>query len=278
MNYKTSCVKQTQLFLSITIQLFVTLNARIELVIPDDQKVVSGTEVELVCEITDTRDEVDECFWESPKRDKYYSDDDEEDGIEVRFRSGRNSEDYRCILTIERATLEHAGHWECVVGDRRETVGIFGYILVYDKAKFQVLLDGDQKQVIADLGVDLELICPTNDRFERRRSNRHSSISLCRWFPPYREKPLNIIDVHGVVHNYKRDHGIEPADSIDDGQCGILVRNVQLKHFGNWKCHLLRRKGIGSQSTEAVIRVDPGAETLKRSDDDDDFDPDEPMV
>ena len=272
-------VKWKETIFVVMCQLLVNVCA-LELYIEEDQKVIAGKEAELVCETSRVSGDVDECFWESPQRDKYYSSDKRKDGVRVRLRRSRSDDDeYRCILNIKRARVEHTGHWECVVEDRRETVGLFGYIMVYDKAKFQVLLDSDQKQVLAETGDDIELVCPTNERFSRAAGKR-SMISLCRWFPPYNSKdPFNIVDVNGVVHNYKRDR-IEASDNqIDDGQCGIIIRNLKLRDYGNWRCHLLRKnpRGLGSQSTEANIKVIGQAERLTR-DKDDDFDPDEPMV
>ena len=266
-----------KIFLVVTVQLLVNISA-IELYIEEDQKVIAGKEAEIVCEITRVREDIDECFWESPGRGKYYSTDGREDGIRVKLRSDDDDE-YRCILNIERARVEHTGHWECVVRDRRETVGIFGYIKVYDKAKFQVLLDSDQKQIVAHTGDNIELVCPTNERFSRRAGKR-STISLCRWYTPYQPRdPFNIVDVHGVVHNYRRDRIEASDDQIDDGNCAIIVKDLKLKDYGNWKCHLLRKhpRGLGSQSTEATIKVVHKAERLTR-DEDEDFDPDEPMV
>ena len=268
----------TQATIFIVIFQLIAVSSAIELFIEEDQKLMAGKEAEIVCEVTRARNEIDECFWESPLRDKYYSSDRRKDGVRVRLKSD-SDDDYRCILNIEKVTLEHTGHWECVVKDRRETVGIFGYVMVYDKSKFQVLLDSDQKQVVAERGNNIELVCPTNERFSRRAGKR-STIKLCRWYTPYSQKePFNIVDVHGVVHNY-RDDRIEASDrQIDDGQCGIIVRDLKYKDFGPWKCVILRKAplGLGSQSTEATINVVRRPERLTREPDDD-FDPDEALV
>merc|ERR1719367_993555 len=255
-----------------------TVSNAMEMFIEEDQKVMAGDEAELRCEISNTRGDIDECFWESPSRDKYYSSDGREDGVRVRLKSFSDDE-YECILNIRKASLQHAGHWECVASDRRESVGMFGFVKVYDKSKFQVLLDSDQKQIVAERGNNIELVCPTNERFSRR-AGKHSTIKLCRWYPPYDQKdPKNIVDVHGTVHNYKEDR-IEASDrQIDDGQCGIIVKDLKFKDFGPWRCHILRRApfGFGSQSTEATINVVRRPERLTK-DKDDDFDPDEPML
>ena len=271
-------VLSSKLVIFITILCVQTYSNAMEMFIEDDPKVMAGEEAEITCEITRTRGEIDECFWESPTRDKYYSSDGREDGVRVRLRSN-SDDDYECILNIRKASMQHAGHWECVASDRRETVGVFGYVKVFDKAKFQVLLDSDQKQVVAERGNNIELVCPTNERFSRR-AGKQSTIKLCRWYPPYDQKdPKNIVDVHGTVHNYEKDR-IEASDrQIDDGQCGIIVKDLRFKDFGPWRCHILRRApfGFGSQSTEATINVVRRPERLTK-DQDDDFDPDEPLV
>ena len=279
MNLTKSFKVQHQILCIILSQLLVVSIARIDLFVEEDQKLVAGKEAEIVCDISGGRGDIDECFWESPTRDKYYSSDRRrEDGVRVRLRSDSDDE-YRCILNIDKVAMEHMGHWECVARDRRETVGLFGYIQVYDKSKFQVLLDSDQKQVVAEAGNDVELVCPTSERFSRR-AGKKSTIKLCRWYTPYNQKePYNIVDVHGVVHSYRKDR-IEASDrQIDDGQCGIIIRDLKFKDFGAWKCHILRRAplGLGSQSTEAVINVVRRPERLTREPDDD-FDPDEEMV
>ena len=269
-------LKLATMVFAILFQLIVTSSA-MQLYIEEDKKVMAGEEVEIICEITRVRGEIDECFWESPTRKKYYSSEEREDGVVVELND--DDDEYECILNIKKATLEHAGHWECVASDRRETVGMFGYVRVHDKSKFQVLLDSDQKQVVAERGDNIELVCPTNERFSRR-AGKHSNIKLCRWYPPYAQKePRNIVDKHGTVHDYDEDR-IEASDrQIDDGNCGIIVQNLKFKDFGPWKCHILRRApyGLGSQSTEATINVLNKPERLTQ-DKDDDFDPDEAMV
>ena len=166
-----------------------------------------------------------------------------------------------------------------MASDRRETVGVFGYVKVYDTAKFQVLLDSDQKQIVAERGNNIELVCPTNERFSRR-AGRQSNIKLCRWYPPYDPKdPKSIVDANGSVHDYKEDRIEASERQIDDGQCGIIVKDLRFKDFGPWRCHILRRSpfGFGSQSTEATINVVRQPERLTK-DPDDEFDPDEPLV
>lgn len=65
---------------------------------------------------------------------------------------------------------------------------------------------------------------------------------------------------YGETYDYSAD-GIEVAGNLDNGECGIIIRNVGFANSGTWKCELLRKQRpgsavIGSEVTNAEIKLD----------------------
>ena len=154
---------------------------------------ISGEEGELVAEIEVDRDEdVDYCMWESPTRKRYYSDDkDEVNGVRVRLKRQRRGE-YECILMFRRLQREDGGPWECLAKNsesRRLSKGRFGFVEVYDNKDFSILLQPDQKQLIAPFGRSIKLICPSTNK-----NNPGQKRPQCRWFAPNKDKAYDVID------------------------------------------------------------------------------------
>ena len=113
-------------------------------------KGVTGTEAEIICEVTDIRDPLEDCDWYSPAGDKYSgqssrdrrrSDHDNND-IQVIIDDRRDE----CILTIKSLRIEDSGPWECVAYDGRDEASRYAIIRVTDKkAPLTLLLGGDHK-------------------------------------------------------------------------------------------------------------------------------------
>ena len=64
----------------------------------------------------------------------------------------------------------------------------------------------------------------------------------------------------GGQYDYK-DDGIERIGDADEGQCGIMIRDIDFAQSGTWKCEILRKQRpgstrIGSEVTSAEFRVD----------------------
>ena len=45
----------------------------------------------------------------------------------------------------------------------------------------------------------------------------------------------------GELYEYKEE-GIEPSGDVDKGECGIIIRNIDYKNSGTWKCEVLRKQ------------------------------------
>ena len=85
------------------------------------------------------------------------------------------------------------------------------------------------------------------------------------FFYDHREKKIRqIVRVDyfrfGSIYEYK-DDGIEAAGNVDNGECGIKIRNIGYEKSGTWKCEVVRKQRpgstiLGSEVTASSIRVD----------------------
>ena len=70
----------------------------------------------------------------------------------------------------------------------------------------------------------------------------------------------DLLSRHGSIHQYEEDD-IEAAGDVDNGECGIKIRNIDYRNSGTWKCEILRKQRpgstrLGSEVTNAEFKVD----------------------
>jgi len=228
-----------------------------------DVRGVSGSKVELVCEVGDLRDPLEECEWYSPTQEKYEgqisssrrrsnSKVSNNENVQVEIDDRRDE----CILTIKNVRKEHEGVWECVAYEGRDDeANRYAVIRVSDRAEpFQLLLDEDETTIDAERGDDFEIICPTN-----HKANTPQERPVCKFIDPS-GKGWTIVDKYGAIYQYEKD-GIEAAGDVDKGECGIKIRNIGFEKSGTWKCEVLRKQRpgstvLGSEVTSSSIKVD----------------------
>lgn len=157
----------------------------IEIEIARDPKITVGDRLELECEVTSGF--IDECIWYGPDgRTKFTT---------SRRGNERDAEvdvdgDF-CTLSIPSASSQDNGPWECVIYDRDETQGKFAFAQIRSKSgKLEVDLLPSQKEVVAQRGARVELICPTNAIFSDPKA-----APLCNWLDPLGE-------THNLVGRY----------------------------------------------------------------------------
>ena len=157
--------------------------------------VAVGDKGRLECEIeVDGDEELDWCFWVSPRGERYYSGDDPEFNKEVVLRQRRSFAD--CTLLFDSLKDEDAGHWECAArlkprrGRSRSTKGKFAFVQIQSKEKFGVLVDPDDAVIYKRVGQSVDLLCPTNGN----NYNPSGKRPFCRWFAPFNERAHEITD------------------------------------------------------------------------------------
>ena len=70
----------------------------------------------------------------------------------------------------------------------------------------------------------------------------------------------NSIFRFGEIYDYSEE-GIEATGDYDNGECGIIIRDINYAKSGDWKCEITRkgRPGsarLGSEATSSSFRVD----------------------
>ena len=79
---------------------------------------------------------------------------------------------------------------------------------------------------------------------------------------------------YGEILDYE-DEGIVHAGDFNNGECGIIVRDIDYEKSGTWKCEVLRKQRpgssvIGSEITATTFKVDV-FRTSRLNDDDFEF-------
>ena len=64
----------------------------------------------------------------------------------------------------------------------------------------------------------------------------------------------------GEIYDYVEE-GIEATGDYDNGECGIIIRDIDYAKSGDWKCEITRKNRpgsgrIGSEATSSLFRVD----------------------
>ncbi|TRY68872.1 hypothetical protein TCAL_12165 [Tigriopus californicus] len=212
----------------------------IDIEITRDPKITVGDRLDLECEVTSGF--IDECIWYGPDgRTKFTT---------SRRGNARDAEvdidgDF-CILSIPRASSEDNGPWECVIYDRDETKGKFAFAQIRSQSgKLEVDLLPSQKEVVAQRGARVELICPTNAIFSDPKA-----APLCNWLDPLGETH-NLVGRRGEVFRNEQT-GLRGTGDLSKGECGIMIDDVRARHYGIWSCKVLRQRQDGRPGSEVI--------------------------